>query len=89
MIAITIPASTNTTTAPFVRYFGDISQQFTVAPQAASSRFRLTVNFLHPSNQSARAATLATLLVTWPPQTDPTTGIPAGHVQFTAALDRN
>ncbi len=87
--AVPIPASTKTTSAAFVRYFGDTAQQFTVSPQVGTSRFRLTVNFLHPSNQSARGATLATLLVTWPPQIDPAMGTPAGHVQFTAALDRN
>ena len=87
--AVPIPANTATAPASFVRYFGNTLQQFSVSPQAAVSRFRLTVTFPPPSTQGSRAATLATMLVTWPPLIDPATGVPAGRVQFTAALDRN
>ena len=85
--AVPIPAATAAAPAPFVRYFGNTLQQFSVAPLSGSSRFRLTVKFLPPPG--GRAATLATLLVSWPAQVDPATGTPAGHVQFSAALDRN
>lgn len=82
---VAIPA--NTATAKVERYFGNTAQQFSAADLSGFSRYRLTVTFLPTAG--GRAATLATLLVSWPAQVDPATGTPTGRVQFCAALDRN
>ena len=87
--SVPIPASTAASTT-VVRYFGDSVQQFSFAPVVGASRYRLTVTFLPAAG--GRAATGATLLVTWPALVDPAnaaTGTPAGRVQIFAALDRN
>ena len=96
---ITIPATgattLGTTTAPTrqVLYFGNSAQEFffpltasTTAP--ANSRYRVTVTFFAPASGS-REATGVTLLASWPPQTDPSTGTPTGRVQIYAGLNRN
>ncbi len=87
-----IPASaaTGAAGAPVFRYFGSSAEQFSIAPSADTSRYRLTATFL-PS-AGGRAATEVSLVVSWPARVDPTnaaTGTPTGRVQIFAALDRN
>ena len=84
--ALPIPANA-TVPVPTVLYFGSTARQFCALPLSGTSRFRLTVRFLPTTG--GRAATLATLLVSWPAQVDPAVGVPAGRVQFSVALDRN
>ena len=88
--SIPIPADTvgGTSTTKTV-YFGDSAQQFSFAPQASTSRYRLTVTFLPPAGD--RTATFVTLLVTWPAAPDPAspTAALSGRVQVFGALNRN
>ena len=70
-------------------YFGNSYQQFSFAPQAGTSRYRLTVTFPPPAGN--RTATYVSLLVSWPAAPDPTlsTSALAGSVQVVGALNRN
>ena len=88
--AIPIPADTaGGASTTKTLYFGDSAQQFSFAPQAATSRYRLTVTF--PPAAGDRAATFVTLLVSWPAAPDPAspTAALAGRVQVFGALNRN
>jgi type II secretory pathway pseudopilin PulG len=47
--------------------------------------FRLTLTYLLPPTDTT---SLANIIVTWPAQVDPTTGVPAGSVQTFIAVNR-
>lgn len=87
--ALQIPAS-GAGASSAILYFGDSVNQFSKTTTLATSRYRLTVNFL-PS-VGGRAATGVSLQVSWPARVDPSltgSGGPTGRVQVFAALDRN
>ena len=84
--SIPIPAAG--TSGATTLYFGNSLQQFSFAPQAGTSRYRLTTTFL-PS--TGRSATGVTLQVTWPATVDPVAAPNnlAGRVQVFGTLNRN
>jgi hypothetical protein len=63
------------------------------APPAATSLYRISVTLYSPPAATPRAATIATLLITFPAQADKTPTTPptnyTDHFETTVALNRN
>lgn len=80
---IAIPANPVGAQTSTTLYFADDGQSATTL--SPSSRYRLTVTFL--PNSGARAATMATLKMTWPAAANVANA--EGSAQMFVALDRN
>jgi uncharacterized protein (TIGR02598 family) len=74
--------------APDTLYFTNqakITGSINQSPPPADAAFRAKITYLFPPNAST---SVAKIIVSWPAQVDPATGVPAGSVETFIAVNR-